>query len=162
MALARHATSIHALTRERYQHGHSQTWLCRRGWLGAHPAHGGGPAGIGTTLSQTAAPIYSNVQRTAEQWNSSISSVLGQAPRPALAAGPAVATAPVGAQQAAGQSAADTTARVYQENRPSVVTVISSVVQPGFRSEPQPADRFRIRHRRSGPHPDQQPRRLRG
>jgi S1-C subfamily serine protease len=98
-----------------------------------------GPAGIGTTLSQTATPVFSNVQRTAEQWNSSISSVFAQTPRPALAAGPALATAPVGAQQAPGQPASDTTARVYQDNRPSVVTVISSVVQPGFRSEPQPA-----------------------
>ena len=29
--------------------------------------------------------------------------------------------------------------RVYRDWRPSVVTVISSVVQPGFRSDPQPA-----------------------
>jgi S1-C subfamily serine protease len=63
--------------------------------------------------------------------------VLAQTPRPALAAGPALATAPVGAQQVPSQTASDTTARVYQDNRPSVVTVISSVVQPGFRSEPQ-------------------------
>jgi len=32
----------------------------------------------------------------------------------------------------------DTTIRVYREQRPSAVTVISSVVPPGFRSEPQP------------------------
>ncbi|HZO30748.1 MAG TPA: trypsin-like peptidase domain-containing protein [Chloroflexota bacterium] len=98
-----------------------------------------GPAGIGTSISQTATPIFSSVQRTAEHWNSSIASAIAQAPRPALAAGPSLTTAPVVAQQAAGPATADTTARVYQENRPSVVTVISSMVQPGFRSEPQPA-----------------------
>ena len=36
------------------------------------------------------------------------------------------------------QVSTDTTVQVYQQWRPSVVTVISSVVQPGFRSEPQP------------------------
>src|SRR5262249_13941625 len=41
-------------------------------------------------------------------------------------------------QSAPAQASTDTTVRVYQDNRPSVVTVISSVVPPGFRSEPQP------------------------
>jgi S1-C subfamily serine protease len=33
----------------------------------------------------------------------------------------------------------ETVIQVYRDSRPSVVTVISSVVQPGFRSDPQPA-----------------------
>jgi 2-alkenal reductase len=99
-----------------------------------------GPSGIGAGVAQTAAPILSNIQQSADQVTSGVATAIAQAPRPALASGaPAVVTAPVVAQQAAGQVAADTTARVYQENRPSVVTVISSVVLPGFRSEPQPA-----------------------
>jgi S1-C subfamily serine protease len=53
----------------------------------------------------------------------------------------AVPAAPV-AQAAPGDQAGnpyDTVIQVYRNSRPSVVTVISSVVQPGFRSDPQPA-----------------------
>jgi S1-C subfamily serine protease len=41
-------------------------------------------------------------------------------------------------QAAPAQQPTDAVVRVYRDVRPSVVTVISSVVQPGFRSEPQP------------------------
>jgi len=37
-----------------------------------------------------------------------------------------------------GGGTSDTVIRVYRDSRPSTVTVISSVVPPGFRSEPQP------------------------
>ena len=47
--------------------------------------------------------------------------------RPAQAAPPAQASNPY-----------DTVIRVYRDARPSVVTVVSSTVQPGFRSEPEP------------------------
>jgi len=103
-----------------------------------------GPANARSAITEAGGPLISTVERTAGQVNGGIASVIGQAPRPAIAApgGPAVITAPaVGQQQqqATGQVVADTTVRVYQENRPSVVTVISSAVQPAFRSDPQPA-----------------------
>src|SRR5215217_2834036 len=103
-----------------------------------------GPAPVRSTVTEAAAPVVSNVSSAAGQVGSSISSVVGQAPRPGLTTpgGPAVVTAPAFAQpqqQATGQAATDTTVRVYQDTRPSVVTVISSVVPPGFRSDPQPA-----------------------
>lgn len=47
-----------------------------------------------------------------------------------------VAQAAPGPQNPAGST--DTVIRVYRDWRPSTVTVISSVVPPGFRSEPQP------------------------
>jgi S1-C subfamily serine protease len=55
--------------------------------------------------------------------------------------GPAAVTAPAVAQQrqATGQGMSDAAVQVYQENRPSVVTVVSSMVAPGFRSDPMPA-----------------------
>jgi S1-C subfamily serine protease len=94
-----------------------------------------GPGNIGTSVASTAGQVQNRV-----------SSAVAQLPRPGLTTpgGPGVVTAPAFAQQqpqaqpATGQSVADTTVRVYQDNRPSVVTVISSVVPPGFRSEPQP------------------------
>jgi S1-C subfamily serine protease len=103
-----------------------------------------GPANIGSTVKQSTAPLVSSVERTAQHINGSIGSPFGQAPRPVIAApgARAVMTAPTlgqQTQQVPGQSSADTTVKVYQDNRPSVVTVISSVVPPGFRSEPQPA-----------------------
>ncbi len=52
------------------------------------------------------------------------------------AAGAPVAQA---APPAQGGTSNDTVIRVYRDWRPSTVTVISSAVQPGFRSEPQPA-----------------------
>src|SRR5262249_54473434 len=57
---------------------------------------------------------------------------------------PAVSSVPAApvAQAAPGVQAGnpyDTVIQVYRDSRPSVVTVISSVVQPGFRSDPQPA-----------------------
>jgi S1-C subfamily serine protease len=100
-----------------------------------------GPGNVATSVSQAASPIVSSVSSTASQVGGSLSSVVGQAPRTGMTTpgGPSVMTAPAFAQQpATAQAAADTTVRVYQDNRPSVVTVISSVVQPGFRSEPQP------------------------
>src|SRR4051794_921402 len=103
-----------------------------------------GPGPVRPTVADAAAPVVSNVSSAAGQVGNSIGSVVGQAPRPGLTTpgGPAAVTVPAFAQtqqQAAGQPSTDTTVRVYQDNRPSVVTVISSVVQPGFRSEPQPA-----------------------
>jgi S1-C subfamily serine protease len=103
-----------------------------------------GPGNFGTTARQAAASVVSTVERDAAQVNSGIGSLIGQAPRPAVGVpgAPAIAPAPaIGqqTQQATGQSVAETTVRVYQDNRPSVVTVISSVVPPGFRSDPQPA-----------------------
>jgi S1-C subfamily serine protease len=56
------------------------------------------------------------------------------------AAAPAAPAAPV-ALAAPGEqpgTSAETVVRVYRERRPTTVTVISSVVQPGFRSEPGP------------------------
>jgi S1-C subfamily serine protease len=99
-----------------------------------------GPGNVGGTVRQTTAPVVSSVERIASQVNAEIASLVAQGPRPALAApgAPAIVPAPAIGQQASGQAVADTTARVYQDNRPSVVTVISSAVQPGFRSEPQP------------------------
>ena len=102
-----------------------------------------GPGNLGSTLRQATAPVVSSIERTAGQVNGDIGSLIGQT-RPAIAApaGPSLITAPTIGQQpqtATGQATADTTVRVYQDNRPSVVTVISSVVQPGFRSDPQPA-----------------------
>jgi 2-alkenal reductase len=54
--------------------------------------------------------------------------------------GPAVAQASAVGQNstATRQVSTDATVQVYQQWRPSVVTVINSVVAPGFRSEPQP------------------------
>jgi 2-alkenal reductase len=104
-----------------------------------------GPANIGANVSKATAPVVSSVSSTANQVSSTIGSAVGQSPRPGMTTpgGPAVVTAPAFAQQQAtqqstGQASTDTTVRVYQDNRPSVVTVISSVVPPGFRSEPQP------------------------
>jgi 2-alkenal reductase len=103
-----------------------------------------GPGNIGSTVGKATAPVVSSVSATASQVGSTIGSVVEQSPRPGVTTpgGPAVVTAPAFAQttqQAApGQVSTDTTVRVYQDNRPSVVTVISSVVPPGFRSEPQP------------------------
>ena len=99
-----------------------------------------GPNNLGGAVRETAAPVVSTVERITSQINAEIASMVAQGPRPALAApgAPAIVPAPAIGQQASGQSVADTTARVYQENRPSVVTVISSAVLPGFRSEPQP------------------------
>jgi S1-C subfamily serine protease len=102
--------------------------------------------GSAITLLVVAGPgsVQSAVTRTASPVVSAITSTVGQAPRPVISApgGPAVVPAPVVAapqQQVAGQTTADTTVRVYQDNRPSVVTVISSAVAPGFRSDPQPS-----------------------
>jgi S1-C subfamily serine protease len=50
------------------------------------------------------------------------------------AGAPAAQAAPA----AQGGTSTDTVIRVYQQLRPATVTVISSVVPPGFRSEPQP------------------------
>ena len=67
------------------------------------------------------------------------------ATQPAAAQNPAkpgaVPAAPVAqaAPAAQGANPYESVIRVYRDWRPSVVTVISSVVQPGFRSEPQPA-----------------------
>lgn len=106
-----------------------------------------GPTDIGANVRQAAQPVLANV-------STDIAALFGQAPRAALTnaagpASPALVTAPAVAQQQTapavtqpqqivGQSATETTVRVYQDNRPSVVTVISSAVQPGFRSEPLP------------------------
>jgi S1-C subfamily serine protease len=101
-----------------------------------------GPGTIGTNVGKTAAPVVSSVSSTANKVETSIGSAIGQAPKPGMTSpgGPAVVTAPAFAQtqSATTQASTDTTVRVYQDNRPSVVTVISSVVPPGFRSEPQP------------------------
>jgi 2-alkenal reductase len=103
-----------------------------------------GPASVQSSISRVTSPIVSSVSSAASQVGSSVSSVVGQAPRPVVTApgAPAVAPAPAFAtpqQQVPDQTTADTTVRVYQENRPSVVTVISTAVAPGFRSDPQPA-----------------------
>lgn len=103
-----------------------------------------GPGNIGSTVGKATAPVVSSVSSTANKVESTIGSAVGQSPRPGMTTpgGPAVVTAPAFAQtsqqSAPPQSSTDTTVRVYQDNRPSVVTVISSVVPPGFRSEPQP------------------------
>jgi len=66
-----------------------------------------------------------------------------QAPTQVGSAGGGLTTAPSGgapaAQAAQVGTSTDTVIRVYRDWRPSTVAVISSVVQPGFRSEPQPA-----------------------
>jgi S1-C subfamily serine protease len=103
-----------------------------------------GPASIGSTVKASTEPLVSSVEQTAQRASGTIGSPFGQAPRSVVGAAgaPAVISAPsVGqqTQQVPGQASADTTVRVYQDNRPSVVTVVSSVVPPGFRSEPQPA-----------------------
>ena len=100
-----------------------------------------GPSNIATNVRQAAQPVISNV-------STDISSLLAQLPRvsvttpasPAMVGAPTLSqqTTTVPMQQAAGTTNTDTTVRVYQDNRPSVVTVISSAVLPGFRSEPQP------------------------
>ncbi|MGE3267448.1 MAG: S1C family serine protease [Chloroflexota bacterium] len=104
-----------------------------------------GPAGISSSVQHAAAPVTSAVSNASGAVTSNVSSLVGQAPRaglttpgsPALAAAPALSQQ-TQTQQASGQTSTETTVRVYQDNRPSVVTVINSVVQPGFRSEPQP------------------------
>ena len=57
-------------------------------------------------------------------------------PRPAVA--PAAPPAAPAAQAQSQPPATEAAIRVYQDVRPSVVTVISSVVPPGFRSDAQP------------------------
>jgi S1-C subfamily serine protease len=106
-----------------------------------------GPARLQTSASEAAAPVVSTISDAAGQIGSRAASVVGQTPRPAMTApggaailpAPAVSAQQSSTQQAAAQPSAETTVRVYQDNRPSVVTVISSVVAPGFRSEAQPA-----------------------
>jgi hypothetical protein len=95
-----------------------------------------GPGNLGTNVRQATAPLVSTVER-------GVGSTAWQLPAPAVTVpgAPAIAPAPaIGqqTQQATAQASTETTVRVYQDNRPSVVTVISSVVQPGFRSDPQP------------------------
>ncbi|MCC7368572.1 MAG: trypsin-like peptidase domain-containing protein [Chloroflexi bacterium] len=108
-----------------------------------------GPTHIAETVRQAAQPVTSTASGVASSLGTDLSSLVGQTPRPglttpgnpAIVAAPAVAqqpaTAPVQPVQQVGAST-ETTVRVYQDNRPSVVTVISSAVAPGFRSEPQP------------------------
>ncbi|MFN8634497.1 MAG: trypsin-like peptidase domain-containing protein [Chloroflexota bacterium] len=106
-----------------------------------------GPGNVRSAVGEAAAPVTSSISSSASQIGSRASSLVGQAPKPALstAAGASVLPAPAvttqqqtSTQQAVAQPSADTTVRVYQANRPSVVTVISSSVPPGFRTEPQP------------------------
>jgi len=103
-----------------------------------------GPGNLGTTVRQAVAPVVSTVEQTAARATGGTGSTTWQLPAPAVTVpgAPAIAPAPAfgqQTQQATAQASADLTVKVYQDNRPSVVTVISSVVQPGFRSDPQPA-----------------------
>ncbi len=102
-----------------------------------------GPTNLRASAEQVAAPAVTTVANTAPQVNGNVGAMTGQAPLPGMAVpgAPAVvaAPAPAVAPQSITQGTVETTVRVYQDNRPSVVTVISSVVPPGFRSDPQPA-----------------------
>ncbi len=99
-----------------------------------------GPSNVGAELSRAAAPVTSRVQGAA----AGVSTTVGQVPRTGAVTpgGPAVVQAPAVGQTTATtttrQVSTDATVQVYQQWRPSVVTVINSVVAPGFRSEPQP------------------------
>jgi S1-C subfamily serine protease len=88
-----------------------------------------GPSNVSTRVTQASVPVVS-----------SIGSVVGQAPRIDTPSAPPVlpAQATIPNQPATRAVSTDTTVQVYQRWRPAVVTVINSVVQPGFRSEPQP------------------------
>jgi S1-C subfamily serine protease len=100
-----------------------------------------------TTASATSAPATTAPATSAPspQAAAPTSAVRTTAAQPAAAnSGSTTAASATGGSsvQAApsGQSgpSSDTVIRVYRDWRPSAVTVISSVVQPGFRSEPQP------------------------
>ena len=127
-----------------------------------------GPGNLGTTVKQAAAPVVSTVEQTAGQVVGSSARRSGRrrvrpSARPALRPSPPRRRIGQQTQQATGQASAETTVRVYQDNRPSVVTVISSVVPARLPLRPAAGrHRLRLHHRRSGPHPDQQPRRRRG
>jgi S1-C subfamily serine protease len=97
-----------------------------------------GPTQVGADLSHAVGPIMSRIQNVG-----GISTTVGQAPgigTVATGGSSAVAQAQPPAQNATAprQVSSDATVQVYQQWRPSVVTVINSVVPPGFRSEPQP------------------------
>jgi S1-C subfamily serine protease len=97
-----------------------------------------GPTPVESAFGKATVPVVSQVQNVA----GGISTAVGQAPRTGMSSpgGPAIAQAPVVAPATTTQqqTSTDATVQVYQQWRPSVVTVINSVVQPGFRSEPQP------------------------
>ena len=97
-----------------------------------------GPTTVESAMNQATGPVVSRVQNVA----GGISTTVGQAPRTGVTSpsGPAIAQAPALAQPGTStrQVSTDATVQVYQQWRPSVVTVINSVVPPGFRSEPQP------------------------
>jgi S1-C subfamily serine protease len=104
-----------------------------------------GPTNLRTAAEQATAPAVTTVTDKVNQFGNDIGAATGQAPPtgmtvpggPAVVAPPAVNQQPQ-PQQLVAQGTAETTVRVYQDNRPSVVTVISSIVQPAFRSDPQP------------------------
>jgi S1-C subfamily serine protease len=99
-----------------------------------------GPTNVGADLSHAVGPITSRVQSVA----GGIPTTIGQMPGTgsvSTGGSTAVAQAPAASQPASSttrQTSTDATVQVYQQWRPSVVTVINSVMPPGFRSEPQP------------------------
>jgi len=101
-----------------------------------------GPGTVGAKASQAAAPVISQVSSTASNVAGNMASAVGQGPRTdsiTTPGGPAILQVPAVTQPTAPrQVSTDATVSVYQQWRPSVVTVINSAVPPGFRSEPQP------------------------
>lgn len=82
-----------------------------------------------TVASQTAASLTPTTQ------TDSAAGVVASVPGvPGVTSAPVAAAAP----NSQASNPYDTVIQVYRDSRPSVVTVISSTVQPGFRSEPQP------------------------
>jgi S1-C subfamily serine protease len=82
----------------------------------------------------TSAPAAQTVTPTSAARTRAAQGGAGGGSTSSSAGAPVAQTAPPGQ---AGTSA-DTVIRVYRDWRPSAVTVISSAVSPGFRSEPQP------------------------
>ncbi|MCC6178087.1 MAG: trypsin-like peptidase domain-containing protein [Chloroflexi bacterium] len=94
-----------------------------------------------TTRAEAAtSPAVASSPSTGTAAGSPISASAPAGVQPVAAAQPATnpSAQSVAAQTCSQSCGAETVIQVYKDWRPSVVTVISSVVQPGFRSEPQP------------------------
>ena len=106
----------------------------------------GSRAGGGTAGQATAAPAQAAGAPAGQAAPASAAQdTTNQAPAQSGSAGGGLTTAPSAAAPVAqaapaaqGGTSTDTVIRVYRDWRPSTVAVISSVVPPGFRSEPQP------------------------
>ena len=93
-----------------------------------------------TSAPATSAPATSAPTVTTQTSQAAAAQPPGQAGSAGGGATTSSAAVPVAQAAPGGPSgtSSDTTIRVYREQRPSAVTVISSVVPPGFRSEPEP------------------------